>query len=159
MKHILKLFLLSIISAFTFVYADTESTTKPEAFDAQSVLENYLIDGTLTSVDGYTAEQKTYQKGAYVYQERTWANGDESLNIITYNQQIKKFQEWGFYPWGTFYAQGEWNEARKTMFYHNEEGQPTAKLIFNEDKSASLEMLNLNNGDFFIWTATIVPSE
>ena len=88
MKHFLKLFLLSIIPAFTFVYADAESTTKPEAFDAQSVLENYLIDGTLTSVDGYTAEQKTYQKGAYVYQERTWVNGDESLNIITYNQQI-----------------------------------------------------------------------
>ena len=35
MKHILKLILLSMIPAFTFVYADTESTTKPEAFDAQ----------------------------------------------------------------------------------------------------------------------------
>ena len=159
MEHIFRLFLLSIIAAFTFVYADAESSPKNEAFDAQSVLEHYLIDGTLTSADGYTAEQKSYQKGAYVYQERTWVNGDESLNIITYNQQIKKFQEWGFYPWGTFYAQGEWNEARKTMFYHTEEGQPTAKLIFNDDSSVSLEMLNLNNGDFFIWTAKIVPSE
>lgn len=45
------------------------------------------------------------------------------------------------------------------MFYHTEDGQPTAKLAFNEDNSASLEMLNLNNGDFFIWKAKITSAK
>lgn len=159
MKFLLNLLFVSLFSVACFANSDSEATASSEGFDAQAVLDNYLIDGTLTGQEGYTAEQKTYQKGAYVYTERTWENGDESLNVITYNRQIKKFQEWGFYPWGTFYVQGEWNEDRQTMFYHSDNGEPTAKMTFNEDKTVSLEMLNLNNGDFFIWKAEIVPSK
>ena len=155
MKLILNLLIYILIS--TAIYAD--STASSDAFDAQAVLNYYLLDGTFTAEEGYTAQQKTYQKGSYVYTERTWENGDPSLNVITYNQEIGKFQEWGFYQWGTFYSQGVWNEELKTMFYHTEDGQPTAKLAFNEDNSASLEMLNLNNGDFFIWKAKITSAK
>lgn len=158
MKILLNLLLFVAFSVASFAHSNENSPESPEAFDAQAVLNHFLTDGTLTTEEGYTAKQKTHQKGSYVYIERTWENGDESLNVITYNQEIKKFQEWGFYRWGTFYAQGEWNEERKTMFYHTEDGQPTAKLTFNEDNSSSLEMLNLNNGDFFIWSAKITPA-
>ena len=95
-----------------------------------------------------------------------WCFGKSRINWLSgnnfsqpYNQEIGKFQEWGFYQWGTFYSQGVWNEELKTMFYHTEDGQPTAKLAFNEDNSASLEMLNLNNGDFFIWKAKITSAK
>ncbi|MAV39863.1 MAG: hypothetical protein CML12_04740 [Puniceicoccaceae bacterium] len=149
-----------LLNAHSHAHADAEANPAEEAsFDPQAVLDHYLYDANFTSADGFTAEQKAYQKDAYVYLERTWENGDQSLNVMTYNFEIQKFQEWGFYPWGTFYVQGEWNEEQKTMFYHKENGEPTAKIRFNDDKSADLEMLNLNNGDFFIWRARITPKE